>query len=150
MGRGVLGEDSQSGAVLPAACLAGDLGRQSWSHLTAEPVFQRCPTREPGQTHRAAAKHTVRPPGQVARPIQLLRNPGEEPSRVPGLRPTIIEPRNSRKARGRLDCTERVREARGSSCQVAGEAKRMKKNEDSQSELQDTTERNWVPEGEEG
>lgn len=151
-GRGALAEESQSGAVLPGACLAGYLGMQSWSHLTAEPGFQRCPTREPGQTRWAAADHTLQPPGQVTRhrPTQLLRNPGEEPSRVLGLRPSMTEPRNSRRPRGRLDCSERVREARGSPFQVVGEAKRMKKNEDSQSELQDTTNRNWVPEGEEG
>ena len=109
-GRGALVEDSQSGAVLPGACLAGDLGRQSWSHLTVEPGFQRCPTSEPGQTRRAAVDHTLQPPGQVTRHrlTQLLRNPGEEPRRVLGLRPTMTEPRNSRRPRGSLDCPERV------------------------------------------
>lgn len=57
----------------------------------------------------------------------------------------MTEPRNSRKPNGRLDCTERIREAKGSSFQVVGEAKRLKKNEDSLSELQDTNERSWGP-----
>ncbi|CAN0181971.1 unnamed protein product [Rangifer tarandus platyrhynchus] len=76
-GKCAQGEDSQSGAGLPGACLAGDLGRRSCSHLTAEPGFQRCPSREPGQMRWAATEHTPQPPGQVLWPLQ--GNMGSEP-----------------------------------------------------------------------